>query len=95
MINERDYVELGLGCADICRALDRGMNGRRLDDLGRSVREAIDQLTMWVKLVVCGLVGLLTMLLIAELWGRFEGRSSTRAGGVYSLAFFARRMIRK
>jgi len=45
MINERDYVELGLGCADICRALDRGMNGKKLDDLSQSVCEAINQLT--------------------------------------------------
>jgi len=44
MINEPDYVELGLFCADICRALERGMNGKKLDDLSRSVRDAIDQL---------------------------------------------------
>ena len=41
-----DYVELGLACADICRALERGMNGRKLDDLSWSVREAIEHLTM-------------------------------------------------
>ena len=45
MINEEDYVELGLNCADICRALDRGTNGKKLDDLNPSVREAINQLT--------------------------------------------------
>ena len=45
MANELDYVELGLNCADICRALDRGMNGKRLDDLSQSVCEAIAQLT--------------------------------------------------
>jgi len=44
MINEPYYVELGLFCADICRALERGMNGKNLDDLSRSVRDAIDQL---------------------------------------------------
>ena len=44
MTNETDYVDLGLACADVCRALDRGMNGKKLDDLGRSVREAINQL---------------------------------------------------
>jgi len=48
-INELTYVELGLYCADICRALDRAMNGRKLDDLTQSVREAIKQLTTWVK----------------------------------------------
>ena len=43
--NELDYVELGLNCADICKALDRGMNGKKLDDLSQSVCEAINQLT--------------------------------------------------
>jgi hypothetical protein len=45
MINKVDYVDLGLACADVCRALDRGMNGRRLDELSGSVCEAIEQLT--------------------------------------------------
>jgi hypothetical protein len=45
MANELDYVELGLSCADICRALDRGMNGKKLGDLSQSVCEAINQLT--------------------------------------------------
>jgi hypothetical protein len=44
MANEQDFVGLGLNCAQICRALDRGMEGRTLDDLSRSVCEAIDQL---------------------------------------------------
>ena len=42
--NEQDYVDLGLSCADICRALDRGMDGKKLDDLSRSVCDAISQL---------------------------------------------------
>ena len=46
MINKRDYVELGLSCANICRALDRGMSGRKLDELNQSVGDAINQLTM-------------------------------------------------
>ena len=45
MINELDYVDLGLFCADICRALDRGMNGKKLDDLSQPVCDAISQLT--------------------------------------------------
>ena len=45
MINQRDYVELGLSCADICKALDRGMCGRKLEDLTQSVCEAINRLT--------------------------------------------------
>ena len=45
MINALDYVELGLFCADICKALDRGMNGKKLGDLSQSVCDAINQLT--------------------------------------------------
>ena len=44
MANEEDYVNLGLHCADICRALDRGLGGKRLDDLNQPIREAINQL---------------------------------------------------
>ena len=51
MADETEYVELGLACADVCRALERGMNGKQLDDLSESAREAIDQLTTWVKVV--------------------------------------------
>ena len=45
MVNDTDYVELGLACADVCKALDRGVKGRRVDELGQSVVEAIGQLT--------------------------------------------------
>jgi len=45
MVNKRDYVDLGLACADVCGALDRGVSGKRLDELSRSVCEAIGQLT--------------------------------------------------
>ena len=48
MVNDADYVDLGLACADVCKALDRGMSGRRADELSRSVLEAIEQLTVWV-----------------------------------------------
>jgi len=44
MINQVDYVELGLACADVCIALDRGLSGRRSEDLNGSVNEAITQL---------------------------------------------------
>ena len=44
MANGTGCVELGLACADVCRAFDRGMNGRRVEDLSRSVVEAIEQL---------------------------------------------------
>ena len=55
MANKSDYVELGLACANVCKALDRGMNGKKLDDLNESVREAINELTMWVEPVMCSL----------------------------------------
>jgi hypothetical protein len=45
MLNESDFIDLGLSCANVCRALDRGLNGKRLDELNRSVWEAIEQLT--------------------------------------------------
>ena len=44
MVDRKDYVKLGLTCADVCRALDRGLNGRQADQLTRSVLEAIEQL---------------------------------------------------
>ena len=44
MANKSDYVDLGLMCAKVCKTLHRGMDGRKLDDLGQSVREAIEQL---------------------------------------------------
>ena len=45
MINQEDYVELGLTCANVCTVLDRGLNGKRLNDLDNSLRGAIEQLT--------------------------------------------------
>jgi len=45
MINQMDYVELGMTCADVCTALDRGLCGKKLNDLNNSVCEAIKQLT--------------------------------------------------
>ena len=43
--NKTDYVELGITCADVCTALDRGVRGKRMDELNQSVFEAIGQLT--------------------------------------------------
>ena len=45
MANEQDYVDLGLSCADICKALERGLRGKTLGDLSESVCDAIGQLT--------------------------------------------------
>ena len=45
MINEEDYVDLGLACNTVCTALDRALEGKRLSELGGSVVDAINQLT--------------------------------------------------
>jgi hypothetical protein len=45
MANDQDYLELGLACADVCQALDRGLNERQLNELSKSVLGAIGQLT--------------------------------------------------
>jgi hypothetical protein len=66
MMNITDYVDLGLACAEVCKALDRGMDGKKPDDLSLSVREAINQLTTWVKPAMHGVDSSLMMLLIAE-----------------------------
>lgn len=44
-LNEEEYIKLGIACAEVCIALSRGMNGKRLEDLNQSVSEAIVQLT--------------------------------------------------
>ena len=44
MSEREDCVKLGLACADVCRALNRGLNDRKTDQLNRSVLEAIEQL---------------------------------------------------
>jgi hypothetical protein len=45
MVNKADYVELGLTCADVCKALDRGTDRKRGDQLSQPVLEAIEKLT--------------------------------------------------
>ena len=46
MVNEQDFVNLGLSCAGICKTLGRGVGGKGLDNLSKSVCDAMDQLTM-------------------------------------------------
>ena len=50
MIDEVDYIELGLACADVCTALDRGLEGKLPNELDDSMYEAINQLTTSVNL---------------------------------------------
>jgi len=43
MVNRVDYVELGLACAEACKTLARGTDGRRVE-LSQAVLDAIEQL---------------------------------------------------
>ena len=45
MANDQDYLDLGLFCAEICQILDRGLKGKKLDELSQSVVIAIGNLT--------------------------------------------------
>jgi len=45
VIKKADYVELGLTCPDVCKALDQGMGTRRAGQLNQSALEAIEKLT--------------------------------------------------
>ena len=45
MADEEDYVDLGRSCADVCKALERGLEGRQPDELSPSMLDAIEQLT--------------------------------------------------
>ena len=40
--NYPDHAELGLFCADISRALGRGTNGKKPDEISQSVHGAMD-----------------------------------------------------
>ena len=41
-----DLLDLGQSCVDVCKALERGLEGRQQDELSPSMLEAIEQLTM-------------------------------------------------
>ena len=45
-IDEQEFVKLGLSCADVCQALDRGLNEDGTDELSKSLLGAIEKLTM-------------------------------------------------
>jgi len=44
MINEADYVALGLTCADICTTLEQGTGGKNWSELNQPVRKAVERL---------------------------------------------------
>ena len=41
MANDHGYVELGISCADVCGALERGLEGRRENELSEAALVAI------------------------------------------------------
>ena len=45
MTNDQDYLELGRACGDVCQILHRKLKGRLVDELNRSVLDAIGDLT--------------------------------------------------
>ena len=53
MADEQDYVELGLSCADVCQALERGLKVGRVNELCESMLGAIEKLTAWVEPGMC------------------------------------------
>ena len=92
--NEQDYTDLGLYCANICTALDRGVNGKSLDDLNLPVREAINQLTVWVESEMYDLDDLLMTRFVTELSRVSSRRLPNRMGAAASPDFFTLRMTR-
>jgi hypothetical protein len=95
-MNKADYVDLGLACADVCKALDEGMKGRRVDELSQSVLEAVEHLTTSVKLAEMRLVhSLLTVFSIVGPWRRSRRGSSRMANEIYSPDSSMRRTTKK
>ena len=82
MVNKQDYVDLGLSCVDICKALKRGVDGRELNELSKSVREAIDQLETWVERAIhifcSSAYHHLDLRTVAEIHQEIEERSGRR-----------------
>ena len=85
MAGEQDYVDLGLSCVGIYKALERGMDGRELNELSEPVREAIDELNAWVERAMHISVHPFTMILIAGLSQISRRRSRNEAGATGSV----------
>jgi len=94
MANEQDYIELGLSCADVCKALDLGLKERRVDELNESMLWAIEKLTTSVEPTIRSLNDSLTKAQIAELWQGSKRRSSSRVNETGSRAASTRRAIK-
>ena len=46
MVSQMAYVGLGLVCTEVCNALDWGLSGKKLDELDKSARAAVNRLTL-------------------------------------------------
>ena len=44
MAHDKDYVELGISCAQVCQALDWGLEGRDLYEINQHALQAIEDL---------------------------------------------------
>jgi hypothetical protein len=44
MANDQDYIDLGQACGDVCQILYRKLQGKQLDQLNKSVLDAIGAL---------------------------------------------------
>ena len=95
MANKSDYVELGLTCADVCKALYQGMDGKELDDLSQPVREAVKKLTTWVEPVEHSFGGSLMTLVFVGPSRRSRRRSLRRVDGTWYPDLFIQKMTRK
>jgi hypothetical protein len=45
MANDKDYVDLGRNCGNVCEVLYRRLKGKRSDELNQAVLDAIGELT--------------------------------------------------
>lgn len=72
--NKTDCIKLGLDCAEVCKAIERGVNDRQARP---SVLKAIEQLEKQVGPVdMCFVPDLLTVPSITGLWLRSRGTLS-------------------
>jgi hypothetical protein len=46
MTDCQDYVDLGRNCGNVCQVLQRGLRGKRLEELTQAILDAIGELTM-------------------------------------------------
>ena len=95
MVSKVDYVELGLTCADVCEALDLGIDRRQADELNHSILEGIEKLTKCVELEMHTPDEFPHQVPQSGLWPRFKGTSSNGVNGIRSLDAIMQKTIKK